>query len=124
MSTTPGQRLEAIKRGRDYLCDHEWYQQGYFEYSDDDVADYNVCDVIGALAMANGWVSEDEESLIDGGELLDAAIDELNSDLPHLYDDIVALNDAATAKKHVIEQMDKTIARLASIKYVAFSGVR
>jgi len=123
MSTTPRQRLDAIKRGRDYLADHEWYQQGYFK-DDGEVADYNVCDVIGALAMANGWVSEEEDSLIVDDELLDDAIGELNADLPYLYDDIVALNDALTAKKYALEQMDKTITRLSSIRYVTFSGVR
>lgn len=121
MSVTTDQRLEAIKRGRDYLQDHEWCQQTYFKY-DDDGPDYTICDVIGALAAANGWIKDDEDNPITDNDVLDEAVAELNADLPHQYDDIVALNDAATEKRHVIDQMNKTLVRLAALN-VAPSGV-
>lgn len=119
-TTTNRQRAVAIRAGRDYLRDHGWIREEYCGY-DDGVPDFSVCDVVGAIAAANGWVDVTTDEVVVRTDLLLDVLMELNIDLDDRFDDITVLNDAAVDKQQVLDQMDMTIRRLDSGPAVGFS---
>ena len=119
--TTNSQRLAAIRAGRDHLASCDWIREEYFGLRDDGVPVFTMCDVVGALAAANGWIDETADDPVVRTDLLQDTIMELNIDLPDRFDDITTLNDAAVSKQQVLDQMDVTIRRLEPAPGVGFS---